>query len=328
MNSQQAAAAVAAGVSNATIFKPLGFYIRGFSSLQQSDYYFIFLLVLYIFTLLANILIMLIIWFTESLHTPKYIAVFSLAVVDISYSTALIPKSVDIFIFNSRFVFYDPCLTQMFFVHYFSAMESFALSVLAYDRLIAICFPLRSNTLNTNRRMILIVTISWTFPFIVVLTMVFLIPRLSFCRSTTVNSYFCDHGPLFKNACNDYSVNWFMAAFYIVVLFFTPLFFIVMSYVCIIVSLLKIASKIGRMKAFKTCTAHLTLVAIFYTPLLVTYIIAWVNVTIDTDARIYNTSLSSCIPPLVNPIVYTLKTEEILERVKRCITKIKVGFTR
>ncbi|XP_039602349.1 olfactory receptor 24-like, partial [Polypterus senegalus] len=210
-----------------------------------------------------------------------------------------------------RFVFYDACLTQMFFVHYFSATESLALSVLAYDRLIVICFPLRCNTINTNRRMLSIVIISWTIPFVVVIVSVSLLFRLSFCRSVIINSYFCDYGPLFKNACNDYSANWFMAAIYIVVLFFVPLAFILISYACIVVSIMKITSKIGRMKAFKTCTAHLTLVAVFYTPLLVTYIIAWVNVTIDTDTRIFNSSLSSCIPPLINPIIYTLKTEEI-----------------
>lgn len=305
-----------ASVQNATFVRPVGFYIRGFIALQHTDYYFIFLSIVYIATLLANFLIMSIIWFADSLHTPKYFAIFSLAVVDVSYSTALIPKSIDAFLFNARFVFYDTCLTQMFFVHYFSSMESFALSVLAYDRLIAICFPLRSNTLNSNTKMVLVIIVSWAIPFIVVTIMVALIPRLSFCKSTIINSYFCDHGPVFKNACSDYSANWLMAAFYIVVLFFLPLAFIILSYVCIIFALLKIASA-ERRKAFKTCTSHLTLVAVFYTPLLVTYIIAWVNVTIDTDTRILNTSLSATIPPLLNPIIYTLKTEEIMEQIKK-----------
>ncbi|KAK6485893.1 olfactory receptor 1509-like [Huso huso] len=306
-----------ASVQNATFVRPVGFYIRGFIALQHTDYYFIFLSIIYIATLLANFLIMSIIWFADSLHTPKYFAIFSLAVVDVSYSTALIPKSIDAFLFNARFVFYDTCLTQMFFVHYFSSMESFALSVLAYDRLIAICFPLRSNTLNSNTKMVLVIIVSWAIPFIVVTIMVALIPRLSFCKSTIINSYFCDHGPVFKNTCSDYSANWFMAAFYIVVLFFLPLAFIMLSYVCIIFALLKIASAEGRRKAFKTCTSHLTLVAVFYIPLLVTYIIAWVNVTIDTDTRILNTSLSATIPPLLNPIIYTLKTEEIMEQIKK-----------
>uniref|UniRef100_A0A8C4RRM7 Odorant receptor, family D, subfamily 107, member 1 n=1 Tax=Erpetoichthys calabaricus TaxID=27687 RepID=A0A8C4RRM7_ERPCA len=297
-------------VSNATIFKPLGFYIRGFSSLQQNDYYFIFMLVLYICTLLANILIMSIIWFTESLHTPKYIAVFSLAVVDISYSTALIPKSVDIFIFNSRFVFYDPCLTQMFFVHYFSAMESFALSVLAYDRLIAICFPLRSNTLNTNRRMILIVTISWTVPFIVVLSMVSLISRLSFCRSTTVFS--AEHGFVYVLACMDTSFNrklgnWLKT---LVALLF-PLFFILSTYMIILFIVLKIASTEQRQKAFQTCLSHLLCAFVYYIPIILTYILANLRLITSLDVLTSLLITSVILPPMLNPVIYWFNTEEL-----------------
>ncbi|MBN3308633.1 OR1L6 protein, partial [Amia calva] len=299
--------------------RPLGFYIRGFYALQITEPYFILLAVIYVITLLANILIMTIIWFAESLHTPKYLAIFSLAIVDVSYSTALIPKAIHTFLFKSRFVFFDSCLTQMFFVHYFSSMESFALCVLAYDRLIAICFPLRSNSLNSNSKMMLIILGSWTIPFVVVLIMVALIPHLPYCKTTIVNSYFCDHGPVFKIACGDYSPNWFMACFYTVALYFTPFAFISVTYICIVNALLKIASTQGRWKAFQTCSTHLTLVTIFFIPIIVTYLVAWVNVNIDTDTRIINTSLSATIPPLLNPIIYTLKTEEILEQIKKNI---------
>ncbi|XP_058885528.1 olfactory receptor 51I2-like [Acipenser ruthenus] len=304
---------------------PVGFYIRGFYALQNTDYYFIFLSVVYVVTLLANFLIMSIIWYAESLHTSKYLAIFSLAVVDVSYSTALIPKAIHTFLFNSRFVYFDACLTQIFFVHYFCSMESFALCVLAYDRLIAIYFPLRSNTLNSTTRMMLVILISWIIPLIVVVIMVALIPRLSYCKTTIVNSYFCDHGPVFKIACGDYSPNWFMACFYTVGLFFAPFAFIVLTYMFIVRALLKIASAEGRWKAFKTCSTHLTLVDIFYIPILVTYVVAWVNVHIDTDTRIINTSLSATIPPLLNPIIYTLKTEEIMEQIKKLIKNRKIS---
>lgn len=301
---------------NSTIVKPLGFYINGFHSLQNTHYYFIFLSFVYLATLLANFLLMAIIWFVESLHTPKYLAIFSLSVVDVSYSTAIIPKAIDVFLFNSRFVFYDVCFTQLFFVHYFCAMESFTLAVLAYDRLISICFPLRSNTINTNTRMILIIAVTWIIPFVFMVVTIFLLKRLSFCKSTAIESYFCDHGPVFVLACNDNSPNWTNVYFYVVGIICLPLAFIIISYVSIIVSLLKIASAEGRRKAFKTCSTHLTLVAIFYIPLLVTYIIVLVKFRIDTDVRILNTSLSATLPPLLNPIIYTLKTEEIWEQIK------------
>ncbi|XP_066556215.1 olfactory receptor 6C1-like [Amia ocellicauda] len=264
-------------VLNSTFVRPDGFYIRGFYALQHSNYYFIFLGVLYVATLLANFLIMSIIWFAQSLHTPKYFGVFSLALVDVSYSTALIPKALHMFLFGNRVVEYNACLTQMFFVHYFSGMESYTLMVLAYDRLIAICFPLRCTTINSNTKMMLVIIISWMIPFILILTMVGLVTRLSYCKSTIVNSYFCDHGPVFLISCSDYSMNWFMAGFCVVALLYLPLAIIMLSYVVILAAILRIPNTDGRRKAFKTCTTHLTLVAIFYVPLLVIYIAPWLN---------------------------------------------------
>uniref|UniRef100_W5NN25 G-protein coupled receptors family 1 profile domain-containing protein n=1 Tax=Lepisosteus oculatus TaxID=7918 RepID=W5NN25_LEPOC len=314
----------ASPVLNTTFIRPHGFYIRGFYALENSNYFFIFLGVIYVATLLANALIMSIIWFAQPLHTPKYFGVFSLALVDVSYSTSLIPKSLDMFIYGNRLVEYNACLTQMFFVEYFSAMESYALVVLAYDRLIAICFPLRCKTINSNSKMIIVILISWAIPFVIVLTMVCFVTRLSYCKSVIVNSFYCDHGPVFKISCSDYSVNWFLASFYVMALLFSPLVLILLSYLCIVIALLKIAEADGRRKAFKTCTSHLILVAIFYVPLLVTNIIAWVNVNIDTDTRILNTSLSGALPPLLNPIIYTLKTEEIMEQIKKYIRNRKI----
>ncbi|KAJ8275541.1 hypothetical protein COCON_G00072930 [Conger conger] len=310
-------------LSNVT--RPVGFYIRGFYALKKGEYYFIFLAVVYVVTLVSNAILMLIICFTETLHTPKYMAVFSLAVVDICLSSALIPQAIHMFIFDSKFVYYNPCIAQIFFGHYFAAMESFSLCVLAYDRVIAICFPLRCNVINTHCKMMLIIIVAWTIPFIMYVAMAALILPLKYCKSTIVNSFFCDHGPVFKIACGDYTKNWFMAISNIVVFYFAPSAFIAASYMFIINAILKIKSSEGRWKAFKTCSSHLMLVAICFAPFYMTYIVAWVNVNIDTDTRIINTSLATCIPPLINPIIYSLKTEEILEQIKKYL---KISFLK
>ncbi|XP_061105599.1 olfactory receptor 1361-like [Conger conger] len=265
--------------------RPVGFYIRGFYALKNGEYYFIFLAVVYVLTLVSNAILMLLIWFGETLHTPKYMAVFSLAVVDVSLSSALIPQAIHTFLFNSRFVYYNPCLAQMFFVDYFASMEAFALCVLAYDRLIAICFPLRSSVLNTNCKMMVVIIVSWSIPLVIDVVMVALIPPLAYCKSTIVNSFFCDHGPVFKIACGDYSKNWFMASFVTVALYYTPSVVIAVSYIFIIGAILRIKSSEGRWKAFKTCTSHLILVAIFFVPLYVTYIVAWALQPL-TDVRV------------------------------------------
>ncbi|XP_028656782.2 olfactory receptor 1571-like [Erpetoichthys calabaricus] len=306
---------------NLTLVRPLGFHIGGFQLLPYTQYYFIFLSVIYMATLFCNFFLMAIIFYMEELHTPKYITIFTLSIIDVSYSTSIIPKSVDAFLFDSKFILYETCLTQMFFVLYFSAMESFSITILAYERLISICFPLRSVTINTNTRMIVIILASACVPLVVDMVMVYLITRLSFCRSTVINSYYCDHGPVFNLACNDFTPNWMAAYFGIVTFFCVPLAFIIISYICIVLAVLKITSKEGRKKAFKICTAHLFLVAIFYIPLLAIYLTSWIKLSVDTNTRIFNTSLAATLPPLLNPIIYTLKTEEIMQAIKKIYKK-------
>uniref|UniRef100_W5MYB7 Olfactory receptor 6N1-like n=1 Tax=Lepisosteus oculatus TaxID=7918 RepID=W5MYB7_LEPOC len=302
----------------------VGFLISGFQNLQHSDYYFIFLAFIYLATLIANIILMSVIWLSECLHTPKYMAVFNLSVVDLSISTALIPKCIHQFLFDSRLVLYETCLAQLFFVHSFYALESLSLVVMSYERLVSICFPLRSSTISTNTRMFIIIVFCWVLTFSYFIVVLMFIARLSFCRPVPlIKSYFCDHGPVFKEACSSYSANWTIASVYTVTFIFLPFALIIISYVCIIVALSRIASAQGRWKAFKTCTAHLALVVIFFIPVLVTYMIVWTNLPVDTDSRILNTSLAATLPPLLNPIIYTLKTEEVMEQIKNFLRKQK-----
>ncbi|XP_039602359.1 olfactory receptor 5B2-like [Polypterus senegalus] len=310
-----------ATVNSSAFVRPQGFYIRGFNLAQYTTYYYTILSLLYILTLLANIMLLSIILWVECLHTPKYIAIFALSITDIGCSTAIIPKCVDAFLMKSKFIVYESCLTQMFFVHYFSATESFTLAILAYDRLIAICFPLRSNTINTNARMVLIILVSWSTAFMLVAVGVSFIPHLSFCKSTIINSHFCDYGPVYNLACNNIYASFVTSGFFVIAIIFLPLSFIVASYICIICTVAKIVSAEAQWKAFKTCTAHLMLVAIFYLPLLVTYVLVWATLYIDTDIRILNMTLSATLPPLLNPVIYSLKTEEIMAQMKKILKK-------
>nr|XP_015197872.1 PREDICTED: olfactory receptor 3A1-like [Lepisosteus oculatus] len=309
---------------NTTFSTPVGFLIAGFQNLQHSDYYFIFLAFIYLGTLIANFILMSVIYLSECLHTPKYVAVFNLSVVDVSISTALIPKCIHQFLFDSRFVLYESCLTQLFFFHSFYALESLALVVMSYERLVSICFPLRSSTINTNVTMFFIIGFCWVLALTYFVVAVVFITRLSFCKPVPViNSFFCDHGPVYREACSSNSTNKIIGIVYTFTFIFLPVAFITISYVCIIAALTRIASAQGRWKAFKTCTAHLALVAIFFIPFLVTYLIAYINIWVDTDTRILNTSWSAALPPLLNPIIYTLKTEEVMEQIKKFIRNQK-----
>ncbi|XP_066556381.1 olfactory receptor 1E16-like [Amia ocellicauda] len=301
---------------NATFVRPLFFYINGFSNIPHVKYYYIFLCCVYAVTVLGNSFIMFIIYLEHSLHTAKYIVVFHLAVVDICGSTSLIPKLIHTFLFDSQFITYEACLANMFFVIFFSSLQSLTLLVLAYDRFVAICFPLKYHIIIRNNNMMVIIAVIWTFTSAVMLILVGLIMRLSFCKSTVVDSYFCDHGPVYRLACNDNYPNNIMATICMTIILLAPLALILLSYSCIIFALLKTASMEGCLKAMKTCTSHLILVAVFYLPVSATYITAMTS-NLHPNARIINTSLSSAIPPMLNPIIYTFKTGEIMDVIRR-----------
>ncbi|MBN3316781.1 O51F2 protein, partial [Atractosteus spatula] len=263
---------------------------------------------------------MFIIYIEQSLHTPKYVVVFHLAVVDMCGSTALNPKMIETFLFDSQFISYEGCLANMFFVHFFMSLQSLTLVVLAYDRFVAICFPLKYHIIITTAGMCKILAGIWILAAGEVIAAVGFTTRLSFCKSIVINSYFCDHGPMFRMSCNDNFPNYVIGLISIAVFLAVPLTLILLSYMCIIWALLNIASREERIKAMKTCTSHLIVVAMLYLPISAIYIAA--NITsVDPNTRIISTSLSSTIPPMMNPIIYTIKTEEVMKAVQKSYKK-------
>uniref|UniRef100_A0AAY5EH13 G-protein coupled receptors family 1 profile domain-containing protein n=1 Tax=Electrophorus electricus TaxID=8005 RepID=A0AAY5EH13_ELEEL len=299
---------------NETFFRPT-FYISGLYNIPHAKYYYAFLCFVYAVTVLGNSFIMGTIYLAQSLHTAKYIAVFNLAFSDLCGSSALVPKLLDMFLFDNQYISYGACLANMFFVYCFMTLQSLTLLALAYDRLVAICFPLRYHAIVTKTAMSLIIGIMWIVSLTVNVLLVSLITRLSFCRSTTVNSYFCDHAPVYKLACNDKSLNTVMGYVCTAAVLYIPLILIMTTYVCIGFALRKIAHSGEHIKTIKTCTSHVILVAIFYVPIISIYTAA-LTTSVDTNIRIINTALTHTIPPMLNPIIYTLKTEEVMQSIK------------
>ncbi|XP_072514559.1 olfactory receptor 1M1-like [Salminus brasiliensis] len=314
----------AVSLDNGTFVRPLMFYISGFYNMPHAKYYYIFMCFVYAVTVLGNSFIMSTIYLARTLHTAKYIAVFNLAVSDLCGSSALIPKYADTFLFENQYISYGDCLATMFFVFLFMAMQSLTLLALAFDRVIAICFPLRYHAIITKTTMTLIIGVMWVFSVCIISITLALITRLSFCRSTTIDSYFCDHGPVFRLACNDNSPNYAMASVYTAVMICIPLILIFLSYVCIGFALLRISHGGERIKAMKTCTSHLILVAIFYLPILSIYMTT-LTTYLHPNTRIINSVLTQTVPPMLNPIIYTLKTEEVLQSIKVLYRRIKVN---
>uniref|UniRef100_A0A8C1K7A8 Olfactory receptor 1496-like n=1 Tax=Cyprinus carpio TaxID=7962 RepID=A0A8C1K7A8_CYPCA len=310
--------------ANVTFVRPATFFINGFSNVPHAKYYYVFLSLVYVVTVLGNSFIMCIIYLARRLHTAKYIAVFHLALSDLCGSSALIPKVIDTFLFEHQVISFEACLANMFFVYHFMNLQSLTLLVLAYDRLVAICFPLQYHAIVTKPAMFLIIGVMWMLSVTFFSVLVSLLNRLSLCRSNVINSYFCDHFLIYRLACNDNSINILIGKISFGLLICTPLILIIITYFCISVALLKIAHGADRIKAIKTCTSHLILVTIGYLPI-ISNNIASITTLFHPNTRLINNSLTQTIPPMLNPIIYTLKTEEVMQSIKELYKRRKMN---
>ncbi|XP_034463371.1 olfactory receptor 1-like [Hippoglossus hippoglossus] len=301
---------------NITFVRPAYFIISGFIGIPHVKYYYIFLCFVFIFSVLANTAVMAVICLDPNLRTPKYIIVFNLAFTDLFSSSALVPKVLDVFLFNHHHIPYNDCLTFLFFCYTCLSMQSLNLVALSYDRLIAISYPLQYRVKITHRLMLCVVASSWLSVVTVILIATGLLTRLSFCQSVVIRSYFCDHGQLYRLACNDITPSFIMSYLLPALILWFPLIFILCTYLSISYALSKVTTVQGRVKALKTCTAHLSLVAIYFIPIIVTFMFGR---NIHPNARIINLCLSSVFPPTLNPIIYVLQTQEIKDSVRKLL---------
>nr|XP_023008193.2 olfactory receptor 1500-like [Maylandia zebra] len=305
-----------AAENNITFVRPAYFIISGFIGIPNIRYYFVFLCFIYILAVVGNTLVMLVITLDHMLRSPKYIAVFNLAFTDLLSSSALMPKVVDIFLLNHYYISYNDCLTFMFFCSTFYAMQTFNLVVLSFDRVMAIMYPLHYQMRVSHKLILTLIAFFWLLATTLILIVVGLLTRLSFCKSVVIQSNFCDHGPMYRLGCNDITPNRAIAGLAPVIILGFPLAFIVGSYCCIGYSLSNISTFRERVKAFKACTGHLSLVAIYFLPIIFVYIFGSV---IHPNARIISLSISTVLPPMLNPIIYVLQTQEIKESLKKLL---------
>ncbi|XP_073336146.1 olfactory receptor 1M1-like [Pagrus major] len=312
-------------LNDSLIIHPPGFYIIGFETFPFISVYIIFLAFVYVVTVLFNSFLIYIIAFNRCLHTPKFLAVINLAVIDVILNTSTIPSMIKTFLLKDNFVPFNLCLVQMFVYYMFGTLESYALAILAYDRLIAICLPLHHNSFNTLRSMTCVVSLSWVYVLSLNTYATGIMTRLSFCNSVKVFSFFCDYAPVFRLACNDYTLQWSVASTASMVNLMGPFTCILLSYFSILVTVFRMKSVSSGIKALTTCIEHLILVAVFYIPIFSIFLVGLFVGSINPDQRVLSLSLASCLPPCINPIVYSLKTKEIKTRALALVRKNKIG---
>ncbi|XP_015265161.1 PREDICTED: olfactory receptor 10G6-like [Gekko japonicus] len=268
---------------------------------------FVFFLLVYLLTLLGNLVILLVVLFSSQLHKPMYWFLCHLSFLDMTVSSVVVPKIITGFLENGGIISFGGCMSQLFFFHFLGCTECFLYTVMAYDRFLAICRPLHYATIMNCRACLFLAVGTWFGGCLHSLMETALVFRLPFGWRNQVNYIFCDIPAVLKLVCADTALNEMVTMVDVGLVATTCFFLILTSYVYIVSTVLKIRSTEGRQRAFSTCTAHVTLVVTYYVPLIFIYLRPGSQGPLDGMVAVFYTSLT----PLLNPIIYTLRNKDI-----------------
>ncbi|KAM9170857.1 olfactory receptor 52B2-like [Pangshura tecta] len=302
--------------SNSTDFtNPTIFILLGIPGLEAAHVWMsIPFCTMYIIAILGNFSILFIVKMELSLHGPMYYFLCMLATTDLVLSTSIVPKMLSIFWFNSREINFSACLTQMYFILSFFAIESGILVAMAFDRYVAICDPLRHSTILTNTVVAKIGLALVLRGTILVLPYPFLARRWPYCRTNIIPNTYCEHIAVVKLACADISLSSYYslsAAFLVIGL---DVFFIAVSYTEILRAIFRLPTKDARLKTFGTCGSHLCVILAFYIPHLFATLTQRFGHNVALHLRVLMANMYLLVPPMLNPIIYGVKTQQIRDR--------------
>ncbi|XP_053901884.1 olfactory receptor 1009-like [Malaclemys terrapin pileata] len=298
------------------------FILLGLSSDPQIQiFFFLVFLVVYLATLLANMVIMLVVRADSHLHTPMYFFLFHLSFVDICYSSAIVPKMLVNFLAEHKTISVNGCLAQMFFIFLPAGAEIFILSAMAYDRYTVICDPLRYMKTMSKGICVLLVSGAWAIGFTDALLNTVLALRLHFCGFNQIHHFSSELPPLLQLSCTDTFTNQVVLFTSIVIFGSSSFLLTLISYIHIICTILRIRSAEGRRKAFSTCSFHLMVVGLLYQTAFFQYTkpSSVSSVALDEIVSIQY----SILTPMLNPIIYSLKNKEVKTAVGKMLGKFE-----
>ncbi|XP_074834574.1 olfactory receptor 52A5-like [Carettochelys insculpta] len=272
---------------------------------------------MYIISLLGNFSILYIVKTEPSLHVPMYYFLCMLAVTDLVLCTSILPKTLSIFWFNSREIDFTACLTQMFFLHCFSIMESGILVAMALDRYVAICDPLRHSTILTNAVVVKTGLAIALRSSMLVLPCPILARQLRYCRTTIILHSYCQNIAVVSLACSDIRISNYYALFVIFFITVLDLVFITLSYTQILRAVFSLPTKDARLKTFGTCGSHLCAILAFYIPALFSFLAYRFGSNVPQHFHILLSNIYLLAPPVLNPIIYGVRTRQIQDRLFR-----------
>lgn len=296
----------------------LDFILLGVSGQQkQEDFFFILFLLIYPITLIGNLLIILAILSDIRLHNPMYFLLANLSLVDIFFSSVTIPKVLVNYILHSKAISFRGCLTQMYFMIALANTDSYILAAMAYDRAVAISRPLHYTTIMSPRTCVLLVAGSWVVGNANALPHTLLTASLSFCGNQEVANFYCDIVPLLKLSCSDIHFN--VKMMYLGVgVFSVPLLCIIISYVRVFSTVLRVPSTKGVRKAFSTCGSHLTVVSLYYGTVMGMYFRPLTSYSLKHAVI---TVMYMTVTPMLNPFIYSLRNRDMKAALRKLFSK-------
>ncbi|XP_062071651.1 olfactory receptor-like protein DTMT, partial [Lepus europaeus] len=276
---------------------------------DQRDLFYVLLLAMYLTTVLGNLLIIVLIHLDSHLHTPMYLFLSNLSFSDLCFSSVTMPKLLQIMQSRVPSIPYAGCLAQMYFFLLFADLESFLLVAMAYDRYVAICFPLHYTSIMSPKLCFCLVALSWVLTAFISLLHTLLMARLSFCADNRIPHFFCDLSALLKLACSDTRMNEMVIFILGSLVIIVPFLLIFSSYVRIVSSILKFPSARGIRKAFSTCGSHLSVVSLFYGTIIGLYLCP--SADNSTVKETVMAVMYTVVTPMLNPFIYSLRNQDI-----------------
>ncbi|NP_001375515.1 olfactory receptor family 5 subfamily B member 35 [Canis lupus familiaris] len=286
---------------------------------------FIMFTLIYLITLAGNLGMMMLILLDSHLHTPMYFFLSNLSLVDFGYSTAVTPKVMAGLLRGDQVISYNACAAQMFFFVAFATVENYLLTSMAYDRYVAVCKPLHYATTMTTGVCAWLSIGCYFCGFLNTSIHTWNIFRLSFCNSNVIHHFFCDVPAVMTLSCSNRHVSELVLVFVAVFNIFFALLIILISYLFIFITILKMPSVEGYLKAISTCVSHLTAVSIFYGSFIFMYIQPTSSYSMDTD-KIASVFYSMIIP-MLNPLVYSLRNKDVKNAFNKVVEKVKLPLS-
>ncbi|CAM5157862.1 unnamed protein product, partial [Eretmochelys imbricata] len=286
------------------------FLLLGFSDVPELQIlYFVVFLVLYLISLLGNLLIITAIALDHHLHAPMYFFLMNLSILDLGSISATIPKSMANSLMNTRSISYSGCVAQVFLVVFFASADFAILTIMAYDRYTAICQPLHYETVMNRRACVQMAASAWTSVLLYSALHTGNTFAISFCGGNKVEQFFCEVPQLLKLACSDSDLSEVRFLIFSVCLSSSCFVFIIVTYVQIFTTVLSIPSEQGRHKAFSTCLPHLIVVSL----VICTGTFAYLKPTSSSPSvpNLLVAVLYSVLPPMMNPIIYSMRNKAL-----------------